>query len=212
VFGKLASMFVDTESDRPKAPSKPPEAPVSVAPKPVVPIIPGQPDPEMAQIIQEAIEKANLPGFDYIEFRDSLVRMAGVPMTEEQKFQAVFATAQSMGVTKQVLLDAVDHYLKVVAAQATEFESYVNGVESQQVTVKEKSVADLTTTIEGEAAEINRLTMSIQEHRKQQDAINLEIVQAKQDIQNKRSAFEATRAAIANNLTSDRTKIETYLK
>ena len=212
MFGKLASMFVDTESDRPKAPSKPPEAPVSVAPKPVVPIIPGQPDPEMAQIIQEAIEKANLPGFDYIEFRDSLVRMAGVPMTEEQKFQAVFATAQSMGVTKQVLLDAVDHYLKVVAVQATEFESYVNGVESQQVTVKEKSVADLTTTIEGEAAEINRLTMSIQEHRKQQDAINLEIVQAKQDIQNKRSAFEATRAAIANNLTSDRTKIESYLK
>ena len=116
-----------------------------------------------------------------------------------------------MGVTKQILLDAVDHYLKVVDGKAAEFESFVSGVETQQVTAKEKSVADLTTTIEGEAAEINRLTISIQEHRKQQDAINLEIVQAKQDIQNKRSAFEATRAAIANNLTSDRTKIETYL-
>jgi predicted nucleic acid-binding Zn-ribbon protein len=166
----------------------------------------------MAKIIQEAIEASNLPGFDYIEFRDSLVRMAGVPMTEEQKFQAVFATAQSMGVTKQVLLDAVDHYLKVIGSKAAEFESFVSGVEVQQVTSKEKSVTDLATTIEGEAAEINRLTMSIQEHRKQQDAINLEIVQAKRDIQNKRSAFEATRSAIANNLTSDRTKIETYLK
>lgn len=210
MFGKLASIFVDTESDKPKAASKASEPP-SVTSKPVVTIIPGQPDQEMAKIIQDAIEASNLPGFDYIEFRDSLVRMAGVPMTEEQKFQAVFATAQSMGVTKQILLDAVDHYLKVVDGKAAEFESFVSGVETQQVTAKEKSVADLTTTIEGEAAEINRLTISIQEHRKQQDAINLEIVQAKQDIQNKRSAFEATRAAIANNLTSDRTKIETYL-
>lgn len=211
-FGRLASVFVDTESNKPKVAPKASEAPASVALKPVALVIPGQPDPEMAKIIQEAIETSNLPGFDYIEFRDSLVRMAGVPMTEEQKFQAVFATAQSMGVTKQVLLDAVDHYLKVIGSKAAEFESFVSGVETQQVTSKEKSVTDLTTTIEGEAAEINRLTISIQEHRKQQDAINLEIVQAKQDIQNKRSAFEATRSAIANNLTSDRTKIETYLK
>lgn len=210
-FGKLASVFVDTgEPDKSKA-APAPEAPVA-APKPVIPIIPGQPDPEMAKIIQEAIEAANLPGFDYIEFRDSLARMAGVPMTEEQKFQAVYATAQSIGATKQILLNAIDHYLKVIDDKAAEFESFVSGVEAQQVTAKEQSVTSLAKQIEDEATEINRLTVSIQEHRKQQYAINLEIVQAKQDIQNKRSAFEATRAALANNLTSDRTKIDTYLK
>ena len=211
-LGRLASVFVDLEeSDKPKEQPKASAEPTSVASKPVMPIIPGQPDPEMAKIIQDAIEAANLPGFDYIEFRDALVRMAGVPMAEEVKFQAVFATAQAM-VSKQGLLDAVDHYLKVVDEKTTEFESFVSGVEAQQVTAKEKSVEGLDQQIESEAAEIQRLTLSIQEHGKQKDAINLEILQAKQDIQNKRSAFEATRAAIANSLTADRTKIDTYLK
>jgi hypothetical protein len=211
VFGKFASMFIDTgDSDKQKTPSVEP-AVVEPAPKPVVPVIPGQPDPEMVKILQDAIEAANLPGFDYIEFRDALVRMAQVPMTEELKFQAVYATAQSM-VSKQGLLDAVDHYLKVIADKATEFQSYVQGVEATEVTAKQESVTKLTTDIEAKAAEISQLTLAIQEKRKQQDALNLEIVQAQQDIQNKKSSFEATRMLVANNLTADRTKIDTYLK
>ena len=211
-FGKFASAFVDLgDSDKPKISSAQP-AVVEPAPKPVAPVIPGQPDPEMIKILQEAIETSNLPGFDYIEFRDSLVRMASVPMTEEQKFQAVFATAQSVNCTKQILLDAVDHYLKVIADKAAEFQSYVQGVEATEITAKQEAVSKLTKEIEAKADEINQLTLTIQEKRKQQDALNLEIVQAQQDIQNKKSSFEATRVLVANNLTSDRTKIDTYLK
>jgi hypothetical protein len=204
-------MFVDTgDSEKPKASAPPPAA--EPAPKPVTSVIPGQPDPDMIKILQEAVESSNLPGFDYIEFRDSLVRMASVPMTEEQKFQAVFATAQSVSCTKQILLDAVDHYLKVIADKAAEFQSYVQGIEATEITAKQESVTKLTTEIEAKAAEINDLTIAIQEKRKQQDALNLEVAKAQQDIQNKKSSFEASRMLVANNLTSDRTKIDTFLK
>jgi hypothetical protein len=181
-------------------------------PKPIVTVVPGQADPDMIKILEDAISESNLPGFDYIEFRDSMARMSGVPMTEEQKYQAVFATAQSIGATKQTLLDAVDHYLKVIDGKHAEFQDFVGGIQSTEVTSKEKIVADLNSEIESEAAEIQRLTQSIQEKRQKQDATNLEIVQSKQNIQNKMSAFEASKAMIVNTLTSDKTKISTYLK
>jgi hypothetical protein len=175
-------------------------------------VAPGQIDQEMLAILEEAITSSNLPGFDYIEFRDSLVRMQGVPMTEEQKFQAVYATAQSMGVTKQVLLGALDHYLGVIASKDAEFGQFIEDTTKSKVTTVEATVAKISEAIEAEANEIKRLTESIQGRRKQQDEMNVQLLQARQEIQNKKSAYEATRNVMVTNLSADRTKIDTYLK
>lgn len=230
MFGKLASLVWDSgtpsaQGDKPKdkpsatpggakdaapiAASSPQSVPTSL---PVAPVIPGQVDSDMLKILEEAIASSNLPGFDYIEFRDSLMRMQGVPMSEEQKFQAVFATAQSMGVTKQALLDAIDHYLKVISSKDAEFAKFISDVTATKVTLVEAQVAKATQDIEGEANEIKRLTESIQARRKQQDDLNLQLLQARQEIQNKQGAYEATRNAVVGNLTADRTKIDSYLK
>lgn len=166
----------------------------------------------MLKILEEAIASSNLPGFDYIEFRDSLVRMQGVPMSEEQKFQAIFATAQSIGVTQQKLLEAIDHYLGVIKAKDDEFTTYSEEVYNSKVASVEAAISQLTATIDGEASEIKRLTESIQARRKQQDEMTLQVLQARQDIGNKKAAYQATRDAVVGNLTADRSKIEAYLK
>jgi len=232
MFGKLASLVWDPGTPKPNStntePSKTPpgyaSSPAAVAsPGPVLspapapsgvslPKVLGQVDPDMLKILEEAIASSNLPGFDYIEFRDSLVRMQGVPMSEEQKFQAVFATAQSIGVTKQKLLEAVDHYLGVIKAKDDEFTTYSEEVYNSKVASVEASISQLTATIDGEAAEIKRLTESIQARRKQQDEMTLQVLQARQDIGNKKAAYQATRDAVVGNLTADRSKIEAYLK
>jgi hypothetical protein len=212
MLGKLASLVWDSGTPKEGAPKPPPAKEATPAATLQVAPVLGQVDPDMLKILEEAIASSNLPGFDYIEFRDSMVRMQGVPMTEEQKFQAVFATAQSMGVTKQVLLDAIDHYLKVIAGKDAEFSRFLEGVVTSKVTSVEATVAKISTDIEAEANEIKRLTESIQNRRKQQDELNLQLLQARQEIQNKRAAFSATRDAIVNNLTADRVKVETYLK
>jgi len=219
MFGKLASLVWDPGTPKPNStntePSKTPPgyapSPAAVAsPRPVLspapapsgvslPKVLGQVDPDMLKILEEAIASSNLPGFDYIEFRDSLVRMQGVPMSEEQKFQAVFATAQSIGVTKQKLLEAVDHYLGVIKAKDDEFTTYSEEVYNSKVASVEASISQLTATIDGGAAEIKRLTESIQARRKQQDELTLQVLQA-------------TRDAVVGNLTADRSKIEAYLK
>jgi uncharacterized protein YdaU (DUF1376 family) len=228
MFGKLASLLWDpgtsspqsdkSKDGKPSATSKD-AAPIANPPLQSIPalvpggsMVPGQVDSEMLHILEEAVLTSNLPGFDYIEFRDSLVRMQGVPMTEEQKFQAVYATAQSMGVTKQVLLDAIDHYLKIIASKDSEFLQFVAEITKSRITSVEATLAKLLEDIEAEANEIKRLTESIQNRRRQQDELNVQLLQAKQEIQNKQTAYEATRNVMVSNLTADRTKIGTYLK
>lgn len=223
-MGKLSSLFwkPDGESSSPTQTQDPPKevpvrksvvpstpAPASVsAPRPV---LPGQVDETMAQILEDAIVASNLPGFDYLEFRDALVNMKDLPLPEAQKFQAVFATAQSMKVDKGKLLEAIDHYLKVVEKSSADFKAYIDGVTEKEVTSKSGTVDRLDQEMQKNAAEIQRLTQVVQELKKQQDAVRMEVAQAELEISNKKAAFEATQAAVTQNLTSDRSKIETYL-
>lgn len=217
------NMFIrfDDDGDAPKPapvdkdPPKPPSvAPTITAPLPrtVAPVIPGQVDPEMAKILEDAISQSNLPGFDYIEFRDALVKMANIPMTEEQRFNAVFAAAQAIGTTKEALINAINHYLTVVETKRVEFYRYVEGVTDAEVTSKEKALQELEQSIQKEAAQIQALTESIQKRRQQQAETNAAMATARTTIQNKVNAFEATRAALVSSLETDRSKIDTFLK
>jgi len=221
VLSKFTSLFYESD-DKPKTPEPLPKAaptaigavvpaaPARVAPRPVA--IPGQTDPEMLKILEDAVEAANIPGFDYIEFRDVLANMSTLGLPEPKMFQAAFASAQIAQVTKQKLLEAIDFYTKVIETKANEFHDYVTGLEATDVSGKDQAIADLDKLIEGDAAKIQELTAAIQERRKKQDELRMEKAQADLEIKNKTAAFEATKATVVDKLTSDRNKIDTYIQ
>jgi hypothetical protein len=219
VLGKLASFFVDLESQKP-VPNTPTEKqagqpksaiPTQVAPKPSV-VIPGQVNDEMAKILEDAIREADIPGFDYIEFRDILANMRALNIPEPQMFQAAFASAQIAKVTKIQLLEAIDFYIKVIETKAGEFRQYVAGIETTDVTGKNQEISVLEKQIEEDATKIQELTTEIGKRRQKQDAIRMEKAQAELDIKNKTAAFEATKAVVVDKLGSDREKINTYIQ
>jgi hypothetical protein len=238
VLGKIGSLF--WESDHPKESAqvqKPPAAKPVQSAKPAIetqareyhgtalgPVayptlpqqsrvaIPGQVDDEMAKILEDAILEANIPGFDYVEFRDVLANMSALGLPESKMFQAAFASAQIAKVTKAQLLEAIDFYLKVIDAKAKEFDDYVAGLKATDVTGKDQEIADLEAQIEADAAKIQELTSSIGERRQKQDAIRMGKAQADLDINNKTAAFEATKAVIVGKLNADRNKIDTYIQ
>lgn len=227
MLGKFTSLFYKSDGE-PETPAPPPEAPKATAPataKPTAVVaaapvarasaaiaIPGQVDPDMAKILEDAISEANIPGFDYIEFRDVLANMATLGLPEPKMFQAAFASAQIAKVTKPQLLEAIDFYLKVIATKGTEFHDYVAGLEATDVLGKDQAIADLDKLIEEDALQIQKLTASIGERRKRQDALRMEKAQADLDIKNKTASFESTQAAIVGRLNSDRNKIDTYIQ
>lgn len=239
MLGKIGSLFWESDTQKEPAPATKPaptSKPVQAA-KPAVqavethgtalgpvayptlpqqariPVaIPGQVDEAMAKILEDAILEANIPGFDYVEFRDVLANMSTLGLPEPKMFQAAFASAQIAKVTKVQLLEAIDFYLKVIETKAKEFDDYVAGLKATDVTGKDQEIADLEAQIEADASKIQELTAAIGERRQKQDAIRMGKAQADLDINNKTAAFEATKAVIVGRLSADRNKIDTYIQ
>jgi adenine-specific DNA methylase len=71
-------------------------------------------DEKSLDFLTKALQKGNLPGFDYLEFKQSLEALHAMNMDESLAFQSAFATASTMGLTKEKLLKSVSHYQKVL--------------------------------------------------------------------------------------------------
>jgi hypothetical protein len=175
------------------------------------PVVASSVNEEMANILMKAISDANLPGFDYLEFKDAIAKMSNAPMTEQQRFVAVFSTAQVMGVKYVDLIASIDHYVSVVGKQRESFMANVDQVVKEQVdsrlesiTGSEKKIADALAKI----AELNEFVV-----KTQQEMLNLknEVAQSQQQIDNTRSSFEATFNMVVGRLNEDKTKMTTYL-
>jgi len=215
---KLASIFVETDESSSKAEKAKPQPKAEPKPEvkqemaPVV-LLPGQLDQEMLKILDEAIALKNLPGFDYFEFRDSLAKMQSIPMPEEQKFMAVFATAQTLSpVSKESLISSVSHYIKVVNDKHSEFLSYIESKIKAGITAKEKKTEELNGVVAQKAKQIEELTKEINAIREEQNVLLSDVSKEKLSVQQKIAAFEATKDSLINRLQQDQQKMETYLK
>ncbi|MEM6967493.1 MAG: hypothetical protein AAF573_22205, partial [Bacteroidota bacterium] len=66
-------------------------------------------DEKSISFLTGALDRNNLPGFDYIEFKQSLAALAKLNMDEETAFKSAFATAATVGLTKGKLLETASH-------------------------------------------------------------------------------------------------------
>lgn len=226
MLSKLAGLFVEVEETKSKeepkeeaqdlAESAPlpngngASAPVAPVATSVTPSAVGV-NEEMAEMLAAAIEEADLDGFDYLEFRDSLSKMDSIPMPEAQKFQTVFATAQTMDVTVEKLTSAIDHYHGVIEQKKQGFLAHVDEVIATQITSREQKKAENDSKIEEATAEIQRLTQVINDTQQENLTLTNEINTENLNIQNTKASFEATYGVVSGKLLEDKNKIQNYL-
>ena len=74
---------------------------------------PGKVDTKFLNILLGAMDKNNLDGFDYLEYRQSLLNLSKMAMDEATKYKSAFAAAQTMGATPQKLVDTFKRGAKV---------------------------------------------------------------------------------------------------
>lgn len=213
MFDKLKGLFVEVEEDKKPVVADEP-APVS-SPKPLaataVPIVPSSVNEEMAKVLNAAIEAANLDGFDYIEFKNALASLASAPIPEPQKYQTVFATAGTMGLTKQKLIDAIDYYQKVIDKKKEEFQTQVQAMVAKEITSREELKVQKEKEIVDLQEKIRQAQSTISERQQEILGISTEINEQNLRIQQTASAFEATFASVAGKLQEDKAKIQTYI-
>ncbi|MEL6925050.1 MAG: hypothetical protein AAFO94_13455, partial [Bacteroidota bacterium] len=145
---KLKSLFIiEEEESAPKSSPKKetvaaektaPEAPVAT---PVTQAAgPGKVSNKFLQVLLSAMNKANLEGFDYLEYKQSLKSLEKMPMDEKTRYISAFAAAQTMGATPDKLVQAANHYLKVLAQEDKKFEQALINQRSKQVGDKQKQI------------------------------------------------------------------------
>ena len=158
-----------------------------------------------------ALERENLPGFDYLEFKQALGRLQEMDMEESVAFKSAFATASTMGLTKEKLLKTAAHYRKVLAKEQQQFEASVQKQMTARVEGKRKEVATLRKKVEEYRAKIKALEEQIAKSEQTIASADQDIQTAQTNIEGVKERFDSTLQALLNQIEKDIESINTYL-
>ena len=168
-------------------------------------------DQKSVDFLTKALEKSNLPGFDYIEFKQSLDALSKLNIEEEMAFKSAFATASTVGLTKTKLLETAEHYKKVLANEKAQFDSALHKQVQQKVAGKEGEVKKLKDQIVKHQEKIQQLQDQLAKFQKTIDGADAQIDAARKKIESTREGFERTHQSILNQIDKDIENIKKYL-
>lgn len=143
----------------------------------------GQPDPSFVKFFEDELSKANLPGPDYFEFRQQLLKtqqkMAAKGMAAPDVIlQAVLMNFDTQGIPPSKLVETAQRYKDVVRQKKDDF---IKGAEAEKTNQLQKRQTVLQTHDDN----IKKLQAQLQQlelQRKQlDDALNKEKTQADVD-------------------------------
>jgi chromosome segregation ATPase len=213
-FNKIKSLFIEEDPNAPQP--KPAEVAVPTATAPVAPsakpVGAGQVHAKFLEVLTKAMEAANQPGVDYLEYRQSLQSLEKMPMDEAVRFQSAFAMAQAMGATPPKLLESAQHYLNVLQTEKAKFQDALRAQTAERVGNRQDMVKNLDATIGQKAEQITKLTKEIEQHRAEMEKLKAEVQDASNKVEATRMDFEASFAAMAGQISADLDKMKLYLK
>jgi chromosome segregation ATPase len=159
-----------------------------------------------------SIEESNQPGFDYFEYKTALKSMEGMPMDEATKFKSAFATASTLGITIQNLVESANFYLKVLENEKAKFASATDQQFKLNIDKKIEEIEIFKKLIADKEEQINKLKGEIGDHYAKLDGLNQHITESKRKIEQTKGSFEMAYSQIKVQMDDDVKKINQYLK
>lgn len=170
----------------------------------------GTPDATILETLFKAMTENNIQGFDYFEYKQSLKTLIGM-LDETTAFKSAYATAATMGLTKQKLIDSANFYIKVLDKEKEKFTQAVDAQVEANVKGKEAEIEDAKKQINDKSEMIRKLTDEIAGLQQKMNEIQSHIIQATQKIQATSAHFEASYQQIATEIKSDVAKINQHI-
>lgn len=169
-------------------------------------------DERSAQFLVNALEKSNIDGFDYIEYKQSLGALAALDIDEATAFKSAYATATTMGLTKEKLLKTAQYYLKILEQERGKFEEAAEKQIQRQVATKQQQGKVLLHSIEEKKQKIEQLKAEILQSQEKVVRLQDEIEAAREKITTTKTNFESTYELIQQAILSDVDKVKVYIK
>lgn len=158
------------------------------------------------------LSENNQDGFDYIEFKNSIKALEKMQMDEKMKFRSAFATAQTIGLTKDKLINSISFYQKVLNKENDQFLKALNNQTNVKVGDKKKELLEYNKMIEDKTLQIKNIQEEIEEYKKLQGSVEFKIEKDIKQIEQTRSDFETTFYKLMHQISEDVKKINEYLQ
>jgi len=172
----------------------------------------GQVTDKFMKILFAAMDKANLDGFDYLEFKNSLRSLKKMQqMDEATRFQSAFAMAQTMGATPQNLTQTAQHYLNILEKEEKKFEQALDVNMQKQIGAKQQEMKALAAQINEKERLIKEMMAEIEASKKKHEKLTNAIKKSSSKIENTKSDFIASYEAIRAQIVRDMDNIKKYL-
>jgi cell division protein FtsB len=130
---------------------------------------------KFTDILLGAMEKANMEGFDYLEYKKSLQSLQKMNMVEATAYQSAFAMAQTMGASPEKLINSAQHYLQALKVEEEKFAGALANQQQSRIGAKKEEQTQLQQTIKNKEAQIQQLQKEIQDHQAKLGKLDKEI-------------------------------------
>ena len=158
-----------------------------------------------------AIKDNALDKFDYIKFKKSVMSLQGMNLDEETAFKSAFATASTLGTTKENLLRTSKHYQNVLNKEKLQFAEAMKNQLEERVSKKLKDTEELKLRIKEYEQKITKMQREMQAYQKKIQNVDTEIEKSKAKIESTRENFMAAYEAFSKTIEEDILLINQYL-
>ena len=225
MFDKLKSIFIEDDGsakkEAPKAASakkkqNPSDAVKATSQgnntnKPYTPPTSGQPDEKFVNMLLGAIEKNNIKGFDYLEYKQSLQSLANVEMEEGTRYKSAMAMAKGMGATPDILKSSANHYIKVLDEEERKFLQAFQNQQNARASAHNIEIKALEKSIKDKTKKIEQLKAEIEAETKKLKAKELNSDKAASKVTATKDGFYLAFNIVVNQIKEDLANIKKYL-
>lgn len=203
-FQKIGLATIDEETEVPTKKTVAPIVKTQTVNAPMNVAVNSEDTAIYSKIIDDALNKRDQPGPDFLEFYKTLKAIEGQPLPEQQKYIMAFSGLQVMGLTKDKIVSTSKVYLDEIDAQKTEFQKSMEQFKSEEIEKK-------TAKVEALSQENIQLQQKIQDNMGVIATTNTEIFQNTQKLNTKVTYFNAAIEKETVAINAIITNIKTYL-
>ncbi len=165
----------------------------------------------MTRMLLEAMEKQNLPGFDYLEFKQALLSLKNMEMDEATRYKSVLTMSKAMGGSLEEIKASGQHYLDVLRAEYQTFQDVLQKRHKERVVAREEEVALKQKQVAAKKQMIERLKHEIAKLEGEVQNIETDIKTARTKLDSTKESFVATYQHMQNVIRNDLERINRYL-
>ncbi len=168
-------------------------------------------DPRFVDVLIKALERNNLEGFDYLEFKQSMEALEAMGQDETTAIRSTFATASTLGLTPAKLFDSAAYYQKVLQDEKVAFDASMQRYEAERIEGKRREKQAMQQRVNDLKTKIAELEKQISTAQAKIDSADDEITTAQEKRAENEAGFKTALDTITAQIQHDLNQMRTVL-